>query len=559
MKHKKSFIKKNIQHIFLLSFIFAILLITISTAKYKENHKEYAAGNTVTFTPKTIPFSDPEIARPWRTPIYAGSEASPPELPLSEAYQRWCWAELEPSQGQYDFSKIDALMAKAKTQGGQAGFRVMPVNTSGQTGSCLPSYISSQTGEPPDWNNPVYLDRAQALLTALGKKYDTDPRMGWYEIGPYGNWGEWNLWTLPNNPMTPANKERLIQMSLSAFPHKRLLMLSGADKQDGGGYDALSYAMNLSPAIGIRSDCLGSSDFGGATQGFGVAPDRWKQAPIVLEYCGGADLALSYDQLKTYHATMLADGDGNLQAYTSYSSTDQQQLITNFKTAGYRFILNTLTLPSNINAGEGFNVSTNWSNINVTPAYLPWDVMLQFRNSAGTIAWQGKSQLNLTTLLPTPAPVSISDTFTLPATVPAGTYTVAIQIIDPSKYYAPLSLAIQGKQTDGSYTIGTITVGGTSGVVLTPTIISNTTPTNAITMSQTPTIPSPTPKLVCIGACPTDIITSTPSISTTLSPSGINIPSTGNMNPSLIKAIIDTLLKFLQQLFGGIFSGGFGN
>lgn len=446
------------------------------------------ATNRVTFMPKVIPLSDPEIANPWRTPLYAGSEEPPPGLPFSEHYQRWCWADVESGPGQYDFSKIDALMAAAKADGGKAGFRIMPVNTSGRSQSCLPAYIRNQISEPPDWNSPLYLRRVQALLTALGQKYDRDPRMGWFEIGPYGNWGEWNLSNLPRNPMSPENKQKLIKMSLAAFPHKYLLMLTDGYASDGGDYDALDYAMSLSPNIGIRSDCLGSSDFGGASQAMASVQDRWQQAPVVLEYCGGADFQLAYNQLTMYHATMLADGDGNLAAYSSYNSNDGQHLITNFKTAGYRFVLDSLAMPSHLAAGDRFTVVAQWSNVNVAPAYLPWNVMIQLRSSSGDIAWQAKSQVNLATFIPTnsgrsdtftsitanfdfshpfsssstDAPVSITDNFRLPRTFPSGTYSVAVQILDPENYYKPMQLAIGGQQSDGSYNLGTIAIGGSS-------------------------------------------------------------------------------------------------
>ena len=94
--------------------------------------------------------------------------------------------------------------------------------------------------------------------------------------------------------------------------------------------------------------------------------------------------------------------------------------------------------------------------------------MVQLRSDSGAVVWQSKSQLDLQTLLPTntsgtDTPRTVTDTFHLPATVPDGSYWIAIQIVDPDNYYAPLSLAIEGRQADGSYILGTVAIAGQPG------------------------------------------------------------------------------------------------
>ena len=53
---------------------------------------------------------------------------------------------------------------------------------------------------------------------------------------------------------------------------------------------------------------------------------------------------------------------------------------------------------------------------------------------------------------------TVTDTFTLPTTVTNGEYSVAVQIVHADNYYPPLALAIQGRQTDGSYPLENIMV-----------------------------------------------------------------------------------------------------
>ncbi len=434
--------------------------------------QQHAVGKPLTFTPTVIPLSAPEIGNPWRGPVYYGDESPPPNWPLIDHYNRWCWGEIESAEGQYNLGLIEEVLADAKAHGGKGGFTIMPVNTSGQTGSCLPPYLRSQIGEPPDWNNPLYLSRLQALITTISKKYANDPRFGWVDIFAYGNWNEWNLAELSGAPAgTPATKQAIINMNVRAFPHQQLVLGIAGYRGDGSRYDALSYALNLSPKIGLRMNCLGSPTMGGAVEDFAALPlaqVRWKTAPSIVEYCGGPSFQAAQNQIKQYHFALIGDGGHNINSFSSYSASDQNLMMRNYKTSGYRFVLDSLTIPSQIGAGGGFTVIAKWSNVNVTPAYNPWNVMLQLRSGSGAVVWQGQSQLDLQTLLPTntsgrDTPRTVTDTLHLPTTVPNGSYTVAIQIVDPDHYYAPLNLAIQGRQTDGSYILGTVRVGGSPG------------------------------------------------------------------------------------------------
>jgi hypothetical protein len=91
---------------------------------------------------------------------------------------------------------------------------------------------------------------------------------------------------------------------------------------------------------------------------------------------------------------------------------------------------------------------------------------VQLRNKANSVVWEGTSGLDLQSFLPTRDPNSgndaalqWTDTFTLPADAPGGTYDVMLVASDPSGYYKPLTLSNEGQRTDGSYLLGSVTVG----------------------------------------------------------------------------------------------------
>lgn len=468
---------------FLLPVIFILALPLIIFLAQRE------VRSNITFTPEMIQFTAPEISNPWRGPQYYGSEAPPPNWRLIDYYNRWCWSTIEPGEGKYNFAPIEKVLADARAHGGKGGFTIMPTDpTSG--GSCIPRYLMALMPKGgwytntiknlrtyiPDWNDPHYLARLQALLNALSQRFGNDPRFGWVDLFAYGSWNEWNLAGWPSRaPIgTPATKRAIINMNLKAFPHQRIVIDTDAHFHDNSGYDALDYALSLSPKIGLRMNCLGDPTMGGAEEDFvqsSIARTRWITAPTIVEYCDNPTFQFALDQIKQYHFAMIGDGGGNINSFSSYSPSDQDLMMLNYKTSGYRFVLNSLTLPSRMQAGEQFTVTTRWSNLNVTPAYNPWNVMIQLRNAAGVIVWEGKSRLDLQALLPTinqstatNTPVTISDNFKLPGNIRNGFYTVSIQIIDPDNYYPSLNLAIQGQRPDGSYLLGKIAV----GVVPTP-------------------------------------------------------------------------------------------
>ena len=468
----------------LVIFLFAPLTVHTSMALQPQQ-------DTLIFTPPIIPTSSPELANPMRGEYeWYGQQLIPPPWSVLDSYDRIDWADFETSQDVYNWTWMESKLAKAKAQGGKWGFRIMAADSSrpGNT-PAVPQYLVNKMPKgfwftypgntyktyAPDWNDPNYLSRTKALITAIAQKYGNDPRLGWIEIGNYGDWSEWHVWQYPYTgtpygpsptgatDMTAANKEQIITWYVNAFPHTRVLML-----MDEKGEAA--WAIRKYPQLGLRRDCLGRSDFINQyiQSYFSQIENHWQKAPLVTEFCGlppgSGDVDRSASQISEYHVSLIG---GNTSSWESYNALEQATITSFVKAAGYRFHLDSLTLPATIPVAVAFSVTTQWSNVGVTPAYTPWNIMVQLRDGSGNIIWQGKSNLDLQTLIPTTSngadtPVVVTDMFTLPATVQNGTYTVALQVVDPTTYYHPLALAIEGKQNDGSYNLGTIIVGGSA-------------------------------------------------------------------------------------------------
>lgn len=477
LKHKSFSLYKNISSfpyrhkLFFILFLITIIFFTPLMLQSAYTEEPQLTDNTVTFTPRAIS-SDNEVANPGRGAYNWYANQAVPDWPFTDSYVRYNWNEIEPTEGLYDFSYIDKELALAQAHHGKFGFRIMPA---GVDNIAVPTYLaalmphgrwlkntfSGKLAYEPDWNEPHYIARAQALINVLAQRYNNDPRLGWIDMFPYGDWGEWHTDGFPDNiiaPMSLANQHKLIDTNIAAFSHKRIVMLTAST-------DALKYALNRSTRIGIRVDCLGVSQMAGAAhqllQVFS-ANERWRTAPFIVETCTKPDFQVALYQVRTYHITMI--GDGNF-VYNTYSRLQQQYLKQTFATSGYRFVLNSMTLPSRIATDTPFFMTTAWSNINVTPAYTSWNITLRLSDSAGKIVWRGTSKLDLQKLMPTAnqithtnTPIQFPDKFTLPSTLHTDRYTLSIQVLDPNNYYTPLHLAIQGRAIDGSYDLGRISV-----------------------------------------------------------------------------------------------------
>jgi len=420
-----------------------------------------------------------EVANPHRGSYrWNGFAPQPAGWPILDSYMRYSWRDLEPTRGNYNFSAIDAELAAAKARGGKFGFRIEAART-GVVGTAVPGYLvplmqkawyfdlNGTHNLAPDWNDPDYLGRLQALINALGNRYDHDPRVGWVDISGYGDYSEWHVsrWPYPSptgaGKITSANANRIVDMNVAAFPHKILLMQHQTVVSDSNDHEAFLYALRKYPKVGIRNDCLGSSWFTTEMRylysHYPVVAVRWKQAPLMTEPCDGNFAAMA-PQIAEFHVANI--GNGNIGNLSTYSAAARRQWEADNIRSGYRFVLRSVSLPALVTRGRSYGVSSSWSNTGVTPAYDPWNVKVQLR-AGSRVVWTGTSSLVLTHFLP--GNRTVHDTFTIPTSVPKGTYRAVLIVTDPSGYYAPLRLAVEGRASgghasDGSYALGTIHV-----------------------------------------------------------------------------------------------------
>ena len=391
-----------------------------------------------------------------------GKSAQPDFPGSSIAYYRWFWSQLEPERGKYVWEPIDLAIERARSRGQKLDFRLMPYDQSHP----LPEwYIKSgapRANKPedsdgkvwsPDARDPRYVEWWGAFVAAAGKRYNGHPDVDAVDISTVGYWGEgWGPY-LPDWSIQQA----LIDQYFAAFDHSRLLM--NFDEPH-----ALAYGTGR--GAGWRLDCWG--DLGGRGKGMmhmldlypqqvvrtGIQ-DVWRRSPVSLETCGTplswkqwnySDKQLQYifDQAVRWHATSI-----NIKS-TAIPAEWKQAFREFEKKIGYRFVLRRLEHAKTAAAGAMMPVSMWWLNAGAAPIYGDYELALRIGDSVVPVPVDIRKWL--------PGDAVFDGTLFVPESVKPGAQRLQVALLSPRDGKPAVRLAIEGRQPDGWYDLGTIEI-----------------------------------------------------------------------------------------------------
>lgn len=485
----------------------AILLILLWIVLAQCGSLDAGIQAKIRLTPPHIAYTAPEIANPGRG-LYrwrGQTVICPPELKSDrDAFDRWTWAKIEVSEGVYDWSDVRRFVDEAAARGQRAWIGFGTAAGPPEYGPYVPEYLRQAAWGAefegdwyPNYNHPVVQARLVALLDSFVREFGDDERIMAVQMLSYGRFGEGYLpWNAPpEHPMWASESTAawLVDAWHSRLSDKYLLSVALSNNP------VFYYAMTKQPYWSWFRNALGSSEqmqnidtlMGSdvVVNGVPLGPtlrERWKYVPILTETIGEAgdrdysgQFRSALSQVLAYHVSLVgngnfaepykdgpwnfwATGEGCPTQPSMWSEQNTADFIEAGKRAGYRYFPSQLSI-TRAAPGQPLTIETTWHNEGVAPIYEPWQVQLQLRtsDSARSLVWAGVSRVDLRTILPTQAdqPVVITDTFGFPPTLPPGKYYVYLFIAPINQYVAPLQLAIEGQQPDGSYNLGEITVG----------------------------------------------------------------------------------------------------
>jgi hypothetical protein len=391
-----------------------------------------------------------------------------PDYPYQLEYERLFWTNFERERGVYDFSKIDEIRSRVRSNQRVYGLAMMPVL---QGYDCTPTYVTEEAGIFQDsrgtvwldWDHPTYVESWERMIRALGDYVDGDPLLEFMDIGAWGHFGEAHNFPVQNQyaaagygEASEATRVRLHQAHIDAFPRTQLLA------QSADLYSADSIVAQV-PELGFRRNSLLNgifvSEFDLASRPQAVQ-DRWQTRPFVVECIGfePQSFAVAEEQLRRYHVSSVADASHHRLWASAMTPEEQDAWRRASRVVGYRLRTQRVVLPDWVSAGGSFRAVAEWRNDGISPLYHPWTVALRL-SQAGRTPIELRSGLDVRMIPPGSVdPWVITDELRLPSDVPAGTYEVSIVVTDPLGARQPLRLAIEGRREDGSYPVGSIDV-----------------------------------------------------------------------------------------------------
>jgi hypothetical protein len=305
----------------------------------------------------------------------------------------------------------------------------------------------------PDADDPAYTKRWGAFVAAAAKRYNGHPDINTIDISTVGYWGEgWGPY-LPDWSV----QQRLIDQYLEEFDRTRLLM--NFDEPH-----ALTYG--TSKGAGWRLDCWG--DLGGRGRGMmhmlDLYPQQvvrtgiqevWRRSPVSLETCGTplswkqwgyTDKQLQYifDQALRWHAS-------SINIKSTAIPPEWKAAFREFeKRVGYRFVLRRLEHPPTAHPGQMMPVSMWWLNAGVAPVYGDYGLALRIDDTVIRVPVDVRKWL--------PGDAVFDGGLFVPETVKPGTRRLQVAILSSRTDHPAIRLAIEGRQPDGWYDVGSIDI-----------------------------------------------------------------------------------------------------
>lgn len=430
---------------------------------------------------------------------------NPLDPKVGSIYIRMLWQHFEPEEGEYAWDKLDRVLECANEANKSVDLRLKLTYPGHKECSeseliddpgciaydTLPAWLLEQVNthttdvfadaeyEMPDWNDSVFIEKHEALIKALGERYNGHPDLNSVDIGSVGAWGEWHIYGDSDLMPTIAQQKTVIDLYKSAFSDTPLVAPADSFYQEESGeFGETGAYLGESALSGWRGDSWGRSYFN--DQRYqpinDLIPERWKTHPVLIETSdiisiwAGANIApseeidskdiqLAFEDALGWHVSQVnLKGDDIPEAFSEAFQEAAKKL-------GFRLVLSKATLPESAAINSTINLEMDWKNVGVAPPYRDFRIALRLINETGEVKAEKITEESVKGWLPEQSIVA-KPSFDVPADLPAGNYALQVGLVFHNAAGRTLPIAVEGTTADNWFPLGSVEVTNTAPLAI---------------------------------------------------------------------------------------------
>jgi len=400
---------------------------------------------------------------------------------------RFDWAALEPKEGEFNWTPVEQALGEWAAIGRVCNIGVMCANTHSKQpgGFVTPKWVfdagarmneleltpaMETQGTPghkiaPVFDDPVFLQKLRAFVSAFAKRFDGDPRIAVLDIRSYGNWGEGHMHPFKVPDIAPEKFREHVQIHVDAFKKTQLCISRNSHLGHFGPLkEVFDWAVQTQHIAPRRDGICGNSDGKETAIGLGIAPgvfefyadyDTLKKLGWWDGYQdkNGQGFRLE-DCIENGHPTWVDIGGGKSSLRLLNENRDLVDRLTN--RMGYHFHLQRAAFPSG--STGAFDLELTVQNQGVAPVYIPCTVAVALIDGKGSrIATAWPDTVHPRKWLPDKATTETAKVKF--KGVPTGTYRLALAITADDKQAKPfIKLGTDLPLVDGWLVLGNIDI-----------------------------------------------------------------------------------------------------
>ncbi len=391
----------------------------------------------------------------------AGKEELEPDITL--VYMGLTWRELEPREGEFDWSGIETEynLARWREEGKHVVLRFILDYPRDESHMDIPDWLYEKIGGDgnlydnsygrgfsPNYSNQILIQYHKRAIEAMGARWGQDGFISYIQLGSLGHWGEWHIKAEDDMYIMPKAdvREQYILPYITSFPHARILMRR-------------PFRAASTYNFGVFNDMVGEKEstdewLGWLKNGghYMQAEERnelvailnwWEKAPVGGEFT--SDLSMrrllinnlnqTLDMIKESHMTFIGP------KYAEVFGNDRNGYDRVRKQLGYRIWIS----KAEIDFADRTKITLTWNNTGAAPMYHKWNSYLYLEEPGGGNIATIAIPMDMTTLMPG---MQQSVTFHAPIAIDPSVQNIFVGTVDPMTGKDAVHYAVKGQENE---------------------------------------------------------------------------------------------------------------